>query len=72
MCLGSPPKASIVEAAAPPPPPPPTAPATPAFNEATTESRNAGAAVDGARRGRSALRIDMGMPTGGSGLTIQR
>lgn len=70
MCLGgskTPPRQS---AAAPPPPPPADTPKTPALNEATAEAKNASAAVEGARRGRSALRIDLNAPSAASGLTI--
>ena len=73
MCLGgSAPKPAQVEAAAPAPPPPANKPTSPAFNEATTEAKNASSAADGARRGRGALRIDMNVPSGGAGLTIQQ
>ena len=71
MCLGggkTPPKQS---AAAPPAPPPADAPTSPALNESTTDATNANNAVEGARRGRSALRINLNAPSQGSGLTIQ-
>lgn len=76
MCLGggnSTPPAQT--APAPPPPPPVDRPATPAFNEDSTNSTNALASVDGARRGRKSLRVDLGVPTdsspsGGAGLSI--
>lgn len=51
------------------------APASPAFNESTTDSKNADSAADNARRGRKSLRVDLGVPdtsspAGGVGLTI--
>lgn len=70
MCLAggkTPPRQS---AAAPPPPPPAEAPKTPALNEASTEAKNASTAVEGARRGRSALRIALNAPAATSGLAI--
>ncbi|UJX45765.1 hypothetical protein [Xanthobacter sp. YC-JY1] len=72
MCLGGGSKPATVEPVAAPPAPPGDKPTSPAFNEATTTAKNANSAADGARRGRSALRIDLNSPTSGSGLTIQQ
>ncbi len=70
MCLGGGKEPPRQSAAAPPPPPPADTPKTPALNEATTEAKNASTAVDGSRRGRNALRIDLNAPSTASGLTI--
>jgi hypothetical protein len=68
MCFGGskqqpPPPAP---APAPPPPPPEDKPASPEFNEDSLEGTNADSRVEGARRGRKSLRIDLGVPTTGS------
>lgn len=67
MCFGgksSPPPPQ--QAPAPPPPPPMDAPASPAFNEDTTDATNAQDRVEGARRGRKSLRVDLGVPSNGA------
>ncbi len=70
MCLGGSKTPPHQAASAPPPPPPADTPKSPALNESTTEAKNASKAVEGARRGRSALRIDLNAPSTSSGLTI--
>ena len=61
MCLGggSKPAEQVAPAPAPPPPAPDNVPAPPAFNEDATNAANADAAVNGSRRGRKALRVDL-------------
>lgn len=72
MCLFNTKKPTPASAPAPAPAPAPEAPTSPALNEAGTEAKNASAAVAASRRGRNSLRIDLNVPSAGSGLTIQK
>jgi hypothetical protein len=71
MCFGGS-KPAPAAAPAPPPPPPKDVPASPAFNEDTTEGKNAMDRAAGQRAGRKSLRVDIQAPGtgGGNGLTI--
>lgn len=73
MCFGGS-KPAPAQAPAPPPPPPMDAPASPAFNEDTTNAANASDRASGQRAGRKSLRVDIQAPGtsagGGNGLTI--
>lgn len=68
MCMA--PKAPKITAPPPPAPAPEEAPAAPALNEKTTASTNESLASQAARKGRSALRIDLQTGSSGSGLNI--
>lgn len=67
MCLVQRPKQVSPLAA---PPPPADDPLSPALNEASADAANAANAVDGARRGRKSLRIDLDAASSTSGLNI--
>lgn len=62
MCFGGS-QPAAQQAPAPPPPPPMDSPASPAFNEDTTNASNANAGVRTSRKGTRALRVDLGTST---------